>query len=753
MGRQKDQRGMGPGGMATSTGPRAALRVGRTPRPAPRRRRRAALACATALAAALGAPPTGAEQPIRSVNTYGVPGLIDMPSAQMQPDAELTASVSAFGNGSARTALTFQILPRVQGVFRYARIDDYRDRDGDGVADPTYDRSFDIRVQLFREGRYTPAVTVGLQDFGGTGLFQGEYLVATKEFAGGRLAVTGGLGWGRFGSSGGFDNPLGALDDRFDTRPPVDIGQGGDFSSDNWFRGDAALFGGLEWRQNDRLTFKVEYSSDAYDLEESVGVDEVDSPINLGIDWQATRNVTASLYAVRGNEVGLGFKYTLNPLRPLAPSGLEGAPLPVQPRPDRAANPELWTEAWAASPRAGEIVAPGIAAALEAQGMALQAYRLEGDRAEIRFFNRRYESQAQAIGRAARGLTGALPPSVETFVLVPVNSRGLGAAAVVLRRSDIEALDNRPNGAAEILATAGIVDAASLPREGLTFAEDAYPRFDWGIGPYFEFTYFDPDSPVRADTGLALSARYEPAPGLVVSGAIRQKLLGNRDEQNPRSFSRLPPVRTLSANYVTDEPYVPYLQAAYYFRPGRDLFGRMTGGLLERQYGGVSGELLWKPAEGPLALGLEVNHARQRDFDMRFDFRDLDATTGYVSAYYEHGGGFHSQVDMGQYLAGDRGATYTLTRTFANGWEVGAYATKTNVSSEEFGEGSFDKGIRVRIPTSWITGLPARSGLSELIQPIQRDGGARLRVRGRLYETIDDQGGRALTDDWGRFWR
>ena len=42
-------------------------------------------------------------------------------------------------------------------------------------------------------------------------------------------------------------------------------------------------------------------------------------------------------------------------------------------------------------------------------------------------------------------------------------------------------------------------------------------------------------------------------------------------------------------------------------------------------------------------------------------------------------------------------ATVTLTREFASGWSVGAYATKTNLSAEEYGEGSFDKGIEIKI--------------------------------------------------------
>ena len=68
-----------------------------------------------------------------------------------------------------------------------------------------------------------------------------------------------------------------------------------------------------------------------------------------------------------------------------------------------------------------------------------------------------------------------------------------------------------------------------------------------------------------------------------------------------------------------------------------------------------------------------------------------------------------AQVDAGRYLAGDWGATFALDRRFANGWKIGAFFTLTNVSAARFGEGSFDKGIRMTIPLSWITGKPARS--------------------------------------------
>ncbi len=66
------------------------------------------------------------------------------------------------------------------------------------------------------------------------------------------------------------------------------------------------------------------------------------------------------------------------------------------------------------------------------------------------------------------------------------------------------------------------------------------------------------------------------------------------------------------------------------------------------------------------------------------------------------------------------------------------------MASEEFGEGSFDKGIRVEIPLSWLTGKPSRASARQTIRPVLRDGGARLMVRNRLYEYTRND--RATTD-------
>jgi hypothetical protein len=153
------------------------------------------------------------------------------------------------------------------------------------------------------------------------------------------------------------------------------------------------------------------------------------------------------------------------------------------------------------------------------------------------------------------------------------------------------------------------------------------------------------------------------------------------------------------------------------------------------------------------ALGVEANYVAKRDYDMLFGFQDYEVATGHVSAYYEWDNGYFGQIDVGRYLAGDWGTTLTLERTFDNGWRVGAFATFTDVSFEDFGEGSFDKGITLTIPIGQITGQPDRDTYSTVLRPVQRDGGARLDVSDRLYDVVHDTHVPELQEGWGRFWR
>lgn len=674
-----------------------------------------------------------------SLNFYGTTGLIDTPTAQSQPDGELSVTVSHFA-GITRNTLTFQITPRLSGSFRYAVT---RNWNSDGFA-TYYDRSFDLRYQLLDEGPWWPAVAVGLQDFVGTGIYAGEYVVATRSF-GDSLSVTGGIGWGRLGSYNSFGAPFS------DTRPVFDPGStGGQIAYDQWFRGPAALFGGVEWRPTDRLGVMVEYSPDAYLPETGRGVFTRESPWNVGVEFQASEALRLGAYYMFGTDVGITAQLSFNPRRPPTPGLAQAAPVPIAPRPDRATAPGLYETGWASDPSAAPGYRAELAARLQAEGQILRGFNLWPDSAELRVENTRYDAAAQAIGRTARVMAAVLPASVETF-RITLMDRGLALSTTVLHRSDLEALEPAPDSAEALRRAAATTDAGpTAPGDEVAVL---YPRLDWSGTPYVRSGFFDPENPVLLDLGVRLRGTFEFAPGWSLSGSVAQRLAGNMDRART-SPSLLPAVRTSGPLYEgVDTPVLETLTLEHARSLGPDLYGRVTLGYLERMYAGASAEILWAPAAGPLALGAEVNYAVQRDFDMQLGLRDLDAVTGFASAYYSFGDGFFGQLDMGRYLAGDWGATLTLEREFCNGWRVGAFATVTDASAEEFGEGSFDKGITLSIPLSWFTRQPSRTALSTTIRPVTRDGGARLDVPGRLYDRVRTGSAGEINDQWARVWR
>lgn len=627
------------------------------------------------LFAALGVfaliPTFGAAETFKpTLNTYGSTGLVEMPTAERQPDGELTSTVSYF-KGAQRYTVSFQILPRLSGRFRYSVIPEFINP---GAA-KLYDRSFDLRYQVLTEGKYRPAVTVGVQDFIGTGIYSGEYIVATKRIHP-KLKVTAGVGWGR------FSNELRI----------VNFGTGGNIQGGDWFRGAVSPFGGIEWQTPVKgLNLKVEYSSDKY-LQETVkrSIFERKSQINFGLDYAINDSTNLSAYYLYGSEAGVQISFALNPKHSSFPSGVEGAGLPVMTRPDRGTL--RYDTAWAAMGTQSQTLQDPAKLVIEASGLKVEALKVDATHAKVYVRNNTYYAATQAVGRAARGLTRVLPHSVETIEVISME-QGLPVLSTTFQRSDLEQFEHAADGAEHLQARTKI-QAVRRVDPNAVYADGVYPSFQWSLKPYVRASFFDPDSPVRADIGLRLRGRFDVAPGLSVSGSVIKPIVGNIDVRSRANTSVLPRVRSNAPEYYAQgDPAIERLTADYLFKMSPEVYGRLSAGNFETMFGGVSAEVLWKPVGRKLALGVELNYVKQRDFDQRFGFQNYDVLTGHASAYFDLGRGFEGQIDAGRYLAGDIGATFAVSRTFNNGWKVGGFVTLTDVPFSDFGEGSFDKGI------------------------------------------------------------
>ena len=125
-----------------------------------------------------------------------------------------------------------------------------------------------------------------------------------------------------------------------------------------------------------------------------------------------------------------------------------------------------------------------------------------------------------------------------------------------------------------------------------------------------------------------------------------------------------------------------------------------TAGILEEMFSGYGFEYLWFDPNKNYAVGFEMFDVMKRDYKLRFGTLDYQNITGHLNFYYRIYLliPFDLKVSYGEYLGGDIGSTIELSRSFNNGMQFGVFASSTNVSSEEFGEGSFDKGIFFNIP-------------------------------------------------------
>ncbi|MEM9045530.1 MAG: YjbH domain-containing protein [Pseudomonadota bacterium] len=792
--------------------------------------------------------------PLRpSYNQYGVTGLIEIPTAEVQPDTQVSFTTS-FHNGFFRNTLAATILPGLEVAFRYSALRD--------LADPTislgetstlFDRSFDVRFQLVEEARNYPSVAVGLQDFLGTGLFAGEYVVATKTFLDGDLKVTGGIGWGRLASIGAFNNPLTSIADRFEDRDG-DTSGGGNVNFGNYFSGEeVGVFGGLEWQSPiDGLSFKAELASDDYDFEDSLGQIDINIPANFGVEYRPLDGVELGAYYMYGSSFGVRLTLTGNPFKPLAPTENQPGPQPVLERAksdaeiaslgrvedlvsatgatrsfestgitsvtiERRIDSVRWAEAtlppsadyacptdaataidaeygvidvvtfrhaegqtlctvalrpagqeairltrtasqtyptdWHANQAERTRIVENLVAELDADQLGLFGIEIQPTRIAVYIENFRYRETPRALGRTARALSRTMPPSVETFEIVAVEE-SLPVVSVILNRSELEAQANRPDAARRSWLTANVKDARPFTEFTDEKITESFPRFSWFINPDVPINAFDPDQPLRADLAIEAGGGIEFLPGLSLNARLSQRVIGNLDEIETESDSVLPRVRSDFADFLRDgKPALLRFTGDYVTKLDDDIYGRLSGGFFERQFGGFGGEILWKPANQSWGLGADVYYARQRTTETLFDFQDYDIVTGHASVYWDTGFyGLFGQIDAGRYLAGDYGATITVKRRFSNGWEIGGFATFTDVPFDEFGEGSFDKGLFVTIPFNWFLPIETRTEFSTTLRPLTRDGGQRLEVANRLYPTVEDFDRQALRANWGSFW-
>ena len=364
--------------------------------------------------------------------------------------------------------------------------------------------------------------------------------------------------------------------------------------------------------------------------------------------------------------------------------------------------------------------------ASEQSGLHLKEGRLQANerKASMVIENREYNLTADAVHQVASLSERLMPPEV-TSVDILLEEEGLSGPTVnytLQRLADIpeSRYGSSTSDALKILAPRDLLRPTNTTDYG-------YPSLAFGVDLAAKVQLMDPDDPARKQVYAKLTGRLQLSNHINLWMRYEQNLYNDFIASRPPN-SRLPTVRTQVARYLVDgESGIEQLYAEHKKSISPSVHTRVYAGILEAMYGGVGGEVLYSPYKQRWALGLNVNAVKQREFERNLKFREYETVTAHVSAYYASP--FYDvdmAVHIGRYLAEDRGYTFEARRTFDSGFSLGGFFTRTNVSAEDFGEGSFDKGLFFRIPFDGILPGNTRASYSTILRPLERDGGRRL---------------------------
>jgi len=622
-----------------------------------------------------------------SFNNHGSIGLVNMPNARFYNESSFGVTLYD-GTPDQRITVTSFPYDWMEASFFYMNLKDNEicrtDQFDNTFCQGYKDKGFNFKIRIKEEG-LLPAIAIGINDIAGTGFYSSEYLVAS--YGVNKTDFHFGLGWGNLnGSDKNFKNPLGYLSDSFYERPTFLEGQndqGGQFEPSRYFSDDSVSpFFGITHVFKKNLIMKVEY--DTTKTPGKIGFEKPEEDFSLGFEYNVNENFSFGVSTERGNYTSLKFTYKNNP---------------------KSSKPKFEYK------------------------KVNSTYKGED---KYKSFIRNVRNNGITVNKIIENEENL---GIEFTQFIHPN---LDVVEEIIRRASIDSgLDK------EIKKDLRIADLQVISEFDEEFEKNSLTIYERNRKQKFASKNSINFRPFIASREAFLkgailienNSEYVIRDNLFFTSNLKYSLVENFDDLT------LPPENTFPAQVRSDVKdylrnfgdgiFIGRAQIDYHITPKKNHHFMFSGGILEEMFNGVGFEYLYfKPATN-YALGFEIFDVKKRDYEMRFGALDYGNITGHFNFYYRNYETipFDAKISLGEYLAGDTGITFEISRSFKNGTKFGVFASFTDVSSEEFGEGSFDKGLFFNVPVfgnfinySW--------------RPLTKDPGAKLIRKNTLYDLL-----------------
>ena len=586
-----------------------------------------------------------------------------------------------FYNGDPDQKITMTSSPYdwLEASFFYTNI---QDKIYPGFTNQDYkDKGFNFKFRIKEEG-VLPAVAIGINDIAGTGYYSSEYIVGSYGIN--NIDLHFGLSWGTLnGSKHSFKNPLGSISDQFYNRPTGLEENGGQFQPSRYFSGEkASPFLGISYALNNKVLIKLE--TDNMLTPGEVGYEIAKSDYSLGIDYAVNDNFTVGISNERNNFFSIKFVYKNNPNK------------------------------------------------------SIQKYEYKKSNT-IDSEDDQYEKLVKHIENNGIGVNKIIESSESIGLeLTQFTHPNLDLIEEIIKSASIDAGINKnikTNLRIADLQAQSNFDEDFVKRSELIYERKKSRRFSssnkFVLRPYLASReeFFKGALLLENNSELIIKDNF------FFSSNIKYSLADNFDDLT------IPPVNTYPSQVRSDvKDYLVNIdegiiigraQFDYHVTPRKNHHLMFTAGILEEMFSGAGFEYLYFKNNANFAIGFEIFDVQKRDYEFKFGLLDYKNITHSLNFYYRQYEliPFDMKISYGEYLAGDEGATFEISRSYLNGVKFGVFASFTDVSSEQFGEGTFDKGIFFNIPL-------AGNLINYTWRPLTKDPGAKLNRKHTLYDLL-----------------
>ena len=607
-------------------------------------------------------------------NSFGGLGLVNTPSARFYDEGSLSLS---YYDGYPDKKLSLAIYPYdwMEAIVFYSSFENL-EYGGGFYEQDRKDKGFNIKFRIKEEDNW-PAIALGFNDLGGTGYYSSEYIVSSYSI--GNFDLNFGIGWGHLNGHDHFRNPFTLITDNFNDRIN-DLDLGGKFNLKSLFSGKkASFFGGINYVYSDKVFFNLEY--DTISDNEKIRYKSKESDYSFGINFQPNSKLTFGLNYERGSNISLNISSRRNLLN----DHTKFKSLKIKSK-NRYEN---------------------LRRILALNNIGVSKISKENDQLHLEITQYQFSTFNK--------LDSVVSSSIEESEVkeVVVKSYGIAGLKVIEPNSKVEYEDN----------------IYTRKDKGLNQA------FSLNIRPFLASReeFFKGALLLEHDSEIILGK------GLFFSTNLKISLADNFDDL------RYPPVDTYPAQVRSDiKQYLNNLgenisigraQLEYFKTTSKNNHFLVSLGIYEDMFSGYGFEYLNYSYDKQFSWGFDVHKAYKRDYEFGLGLLDFQNTTYHLNLFYrnERVIPFDIKASVGEYLAGDKGITIELSRRFNNGVEFGVFSTFTDVSFDKFGEGSFDKGIFLKIPFG-----QNYSSLSNFIwRPLTKDPGSKLIRKNDLYSLVN----------------